>query len=92
MLTGLDLTGGLGIGLGAGLIAAIGKLGRVGSVGLSTYMKRNYTTKLEIPNSDLSYNWMLQHLAKRKDFSAHLSITTEAQLSQGSAKLKKFEI
>lgn len=84
-LAGIDLTGGLGIGLGAGLIAAIGRLGKLGSVAVNTYFKRNYTTKLEIPSSDLSYNWMLEHLARRKDFSAHFSIGTHAQRSSSGA-------
>lgn len=91
VLSGIDLTGGLGLGLGAGAIGLAAKFGRVSSSWIQTYVRRNYTAKLEIPNSDLSYNWMLEHLARRDDFSAHFSIGTDAQYSSGGA-IKKLEL
>ena len=52
-------TAGMGAGaaLGAGLVAAIGKGGTLAMRGIATYARRNYMTKLEIANTDLSYNW-----------------------------------
>ena len=45
---GFDLSGGVGIGLGAGAVALVGRFGRVASSALQTYFRRNYTTKLEV--------------------------------------------
>merc|ERR1711962_631753 len=54
-------TAGMGAGaaLGAGLVAAIGKGSTLAMRGIATYARRNYMTKLEVANTDLSYNWML---------------------------------
>ena len=52
-------TAGMGAGaaLGAGIVAAIGKGSTLAMRGIVTYARRNYMTKLEIANTDLSYNW-----------------------------------
>lgn len=86
--SGIDLTGGLGIGLGAGAVALVGRFGRIASSALQTYFRRNYTTKLEVPNNDLAYEWLLAHLAKRQDFASHFSIGTRADFSAGGSLRK----
>ena len=50
-------TAGAGLAIGGGIVAAMGKGVNMALRAIITYGRRNYMTKLEIPNTDLSYNW-----------------------------------
>ena len=84
-LEGVGMGDGFGLGLGAAAVALIGRLGNRGLSMMNTYITRNYTAKLEITNSDIAYEWMLGHLAARKDFTAHYQIGTSFKKTQAGA-------
>ena len=84
-LEGVGMGDGFGLGLGAAAVALIGRLGNRGLSMMNTYITRNYTAKLEITNSDIAYEWMLGHLASRKDFTAHYQIGTSFKKTQAGA-------
>ena len=79
-----------GAALGGGIVAMMGRLGQMGSRGLATWARRTYTCKLEIPCTDLSYNWMLEHLARRNDFSSHISLLTQAEVNNNQVRDIKY--
>lgn len=58
---------------------------------IKRYFWRNYVTELEVPNTDKSYNWLLQWISKHNQQLLHFSVTTVCRNTESAHSTSKFD-